>query len=224
MKSLFLGLLSAAALFPAPVLSETYTPYTASALGCMKLGECIDGVFKVFVGDHLEIFGDLNWSEQERTEADDLIQVLEDIDVRVYIAEPKYFPRSMLAVYYTDINTIFLNGDRDAVPTSILQSLRHEAWHTAQDCMAGTVKNTFMAVIFQDDEIPEKYNRIAEMRYGRFRNTAHAVPWEKGAIYAGDTPGLSLKTLKICKQGRMWETIEPTPLTKKWLVNEGYMD
>ena len=94
MKNLFLGLLSAAALFPAPALSETYTPYTASALGCMKLGECIDGVFKVFVGDHLEIFGDLNWSEQERREADDLIQVLEDIDVTVYIAEPKYFPRS----------------------------------------------------------------------------------------------------------------------------------
>ena len=81
-----------------------------------------------------------------------------------------------------------------------------------------------MAVIFQDDEIPEKYKRIAEIRYGRFRNTAKAVPWEKGAIYAGNTPGLSLKTLKVCKDGRMWETIEPTPLTKKWLVKEGYID
>ena len=79
--------------------------------------------------------------------------------------------------------------------------------------MAGSIENTFMAVIFQDDEIPEKYKRIAQIRYGRFRHTAHAVPWEQGAIYAGDTVDLTLNTLQACANGPLWEAIEPTPMT-----------
>jgi hypothetical protein len=224
MKKLLLGLLSAAALFPTPALSSDYTPYSISALGCMKLGECTDGVFKVSSVDHLETFDDLHLTDEQRAEADDLIQVLGNLKVEVFIAEPKYFPGGMLAVYYTDSNTIYLNANRTAVPTTILQSLRHEGWHAVQDCIAGSIDNTFMGVIFTDDEIPEKYIQIAQYRYGRFRNTAKAVPWEQGAIYAGDTPNLTLDTLRKCNEGPLWESIKPTPLTLKWLIKEGYMD
>ena len=129
MKKLLLGILSAAALFPAPVLSDHYTPYTVSALGCMKLGDCKDGVYKVSKADDLETFGDLYLTQAERAEAEGLVEVLEDLNVDVYIAESQYFPTSMVAVYYTDINTIFLNGERTNIPTTILQSLRHEGWH-----------------------------------------------------------------------------------------------
>ena len=223
MKKLLLGLLSAAALFPAPALSQNWVPYTASALGCMKLQECIDGVFQVFHGDQLEIFGDLDWSDQEKEEANDIIQVLDSLNVDVYIAEPKYFLRGMMAVYYTDVNTIFINSDRRASPTTILESLRHEGWHTVQDCMAGSIDNTFMAVVFDDHEVPEKYRRLAQIRYGRFMHTAKALPWEQGAIYAGYTPDLTLDTLNLCAAGSLWEAIEPTPLTMEWLVKEGYI-
>ena len=223
MKKLLLGLLSAAALLPTPALSQNWVPYTASALGCMKLGECTDGVFTVSSGDDLEIFGDLDWSNQEKQEADGIVQVLNSLNVDVYIAEPKYFVRGMLAVYYTDINTVFINSDRRAAPTTILESLRHEGWHTVQDCMAGGIDNTFMAVVFDDHEVPEKYRRLAEIRYGRFMHTAKAVPWEQGAIYAGYTPNLTLETLELCAAGPLWETVEPTPLTMEWLVKEGYL-
>jgi hypothetical protein len=223
MKKLLLGILSAAALFPAPVLSDHYTPYTVSALGCMKLGDCKDGVYKVSKADDLEKFGDLYLSQAERAEAEGLIEVLEDLNVDVYISEPQYFPTSMVAVYYTDINTIFLNGDRSRIPTTILESLRHEGWHTVQDCMAGSIENTFMAVIFTDEQIPNKYKMLAQYRYGRSLMTAKAVPWEKGAIYAGATPNLTLDTLKTCKEGPLWESIKPTPLTMKWLTKEGYI-
>ena len=223
MKKLLLGLLSAAALFPAPALSENWVPYTASALGCMKLKECTKGVFQVFNSNDLEVFGTLEWNPKEQKEADGIIQALDAVDVEVYIAEPKYFTRGMLAVYYTDINTIFINADRRSVPTTILESLRHEGWHTVQDCMAGGIDNTFMAVIFDDHEVPEKYRRLAEIRYGRFMHTAKAVPWEQGAIYAGYTPDLTLDTLELCAAGPLWEAIEPTPLTMEWLVKEGYL-
>ena len=223
MKKLLLGILSAAALFPAPVLSDHYTPYTVSALGCMKLGDCKDGVYKVTEADDLDKFGDLYLSQAERAEAEGLIKVLEDLNVDVYISESQYFPTSMVAVYYTDINTIFLNGDRSRIPTTILESLRHEGWHTVQDCMAGSIENTFMAVIFTDEQIPNKYKMLAQYRYGRSPMTARAVPWEKGAIYAGATPNLTLDTLKTCKEGPLWESIKPTPLTMKWLTKEGYI-
>ena len=221
MKKLLLGILSAAALLPAPVLSDHYTPYTVSALGCMKLGDCKDGVYKVSKADDLEKFGDLYLSQAERAEAEGLIEVLEDLNVDVYISEPQYFPTSMVAVYY--INTIFLNGDRSRIPTTILESLRHEGWHTVQDCMAGSIENTFMAVIFTDEQIPNKYKMLAQYRYGRSIMTAKAVPWEKGAIYAGATPNLTLDTLKTCNEGPLWESIKPTPLTMKWLTKEGYI-
>ena len=223
MKKLLLGLLSAAALLPAPVLSQNWVPYTLSALGCMKVGDCTEGVYKVSRASDLELFGATNWKPDERKEAEDLIEVLAALNVDIYIAEPKYFQRSMLAVYYTDDNTIYLNGERDSVPTTILESLRHEGWHTAQDCMAGSIDNTFMAVIYQKKDIPEKYTHIAKMRYGRFKDMAMAVPWEIGAIYAGETPGLTVSVLNACKNGPLWETIEPTPMTREWLVKEGYI-
>ena len=223
MKKLFLGLLSAAALFPAPALSLNWVPYTPSALGCMKLGECTEGVYPVLQSSDLETFGELTWTDDEQVEADGIIQVLNELNVDVYIAEAKYFPRGMLAVYYTDINAIYLNSDRRAVPTTIMQSLRHEGWHTVQDCMAGGIDNTFMAVIFDDDEIPQKYRHLANIRYGRSPWTAKAIPWEQGAIYAGDTADLTLDTLQACANGPLWEAIEPTPMTMEWLVKEGYL-
>ena len=35
---------------------------------------------------------------------------------------------------------------------------------------------------------------------------------------------MTMKALKACAAGKMWEVYEPTPLTRKWLEAEGYID
>ena len=50
-----------------------------------------------------------------------------------------------------------------------------------------------------------------------------AVPWEAEATWAGKTEGMTMKALAACASGKMWEVYEPTPLTKKFLVEEGFI-
>ena len=42
---------------------------------------------------------------------------------------------------------------------------------------------------------------------------------------AGSTPNMTLEVLRIINEtnGRPWEVLEPTPLTRQYLVNEGYI-
>ena len=42
-------------------------------------------------------------------------------------------------------------------------------------------------------------------------------------MWAGHTEGMTRDALKICARRPMWEVYPPTPLTKKYLINEGYM-
>ena len=48
---------------------------------------------------------------------------------------------------------MFFNEKYLSTPNVLLKVLRHEGWHTAQDCMAGTIDNTFTAVILQDGKV-----------------------------------------------------------------------
>ena len=52
----------------------------------------------------------------------------------------------------------------------------------------------------------------------------HAVPWEAEASWAGKTEGMTKDALAACATGKMWEIYEPTPLTKKYLVEEGFIE
>ena len=40
--------------------------------------------------------------------------------------------------------------------------------------------------------------------------------------WAGKTEGMTMQALKACANGPMWNVYEPTPLTKEYLVNEGF--
>ena len=52
---------------------------------------------------------------------------------------------------------------------------------------------------------------------------AHAIPWEKEATWAGKTQGMTMKALQSCAAGTMWSDYEPTPMTREWLVENGYL-
>ena len=58
-------------------------------------------------------------------------------------------------LYYTDVNKMFLNEFHMYSVDTFLNVLRHEGWHAAQDCMAGTIDNSFIAVIHNENVIPQ---------------------------------------------------------------------
>jgi len=96
--------------------------------------------------------------------------------------------------------------------------MRHEGWHAAQDCMAGTINNSLIAIIKPEDEVPMIWRVMAERTY-----PDSAVPWEAEAGWAGRTEDMTMNALAACAAGEMWTEYEPTPLTREYLVKEGYI-
>ena len=62
------------------------------------------------------------------------------------ISDEKYFAFRMRGVYDVRGNSMFLNEFYIDQPMKMIQVIRHEGWHAAQDCMAGTLDN-FTALI-----------------------------------------------------------------------------
>jgi len=85
--------------------------------------------------------------------------------------------------------------------------------------MAGTIDNTFTGVILQDGVVPDWIANGAEKTYPQ-----RAVPYEAEAMYAAFSDSMTRDALKVCAgPKKMWEVYKPTPLTKKWLLEQGYI-
>ena len=104
-------------------------------------------------------------------------------------------------------------------PNVLMTLMRHEGWHAAQDCMAGTIDNSMIAIIKPEDEVPMIWRVLAERTY-----PSNAVPWEAEAQWAGRTEAMTQKALTACAAGNMWEVYPPTPLTGQWLRENGYLN
>jgi hypothetical protein len=65
----------------------------------------------------------------------------------VFLADEKYFPVGHRGVYHTVGNNFFLNKRFMKRPHVLMSVMRHEGWHAAQDCMAGTIDNSLIAII-----------------------------------------------------------------------------
>ena len=85
--------------------------------------------------------------------------------------------------------------------------------------MAGSIKNSVIAIIKPEEEVPMLWREMAERTYPK-----SAVPWEAEAGWAGRTEGMTMQALEACANGKMWEVYEPTPLTRKWLEENEYID
>jgi len=123
-----------------------------------------------------------------------------------------------ISSYHTVGNNFFLNREYMSRPNILMQVMRHEGWHAAQDCMAGTIDNSLIAIIKPEEDVPMIWRVMAERTYPE-----HAVPWEAEAGWAGRTEGMTKDALSACAKGKMWEVYEPTPLTRKYLVDMGYI-
>ena len=193
--------------------------YTYDAMGCMILRECTDGVVQIKQSNDLgKYYKKYDMLEPIKTEFNEMMKALDKVGVKVYIAPEKYFPPGHRGVYHTVSNNFFLNASLVKRYSTLMSVMRHEGWHAAQDCMAGTIKNSLIAIIKPEEDVPDLWREIAEKTY-----PASAVPWEAEATWAGKTEGMTMKALKACADGNMWEVYKPTPLTLEWLKKEGYV-
>jgi|TARA_B100002052_G_scaffold255365_1_gene245523 hypothetical protein len=226
MKTIISGLLLGAlhgAMVPAIANESKLTKgfYTMDAMGCMLLQECTDDVQKIkTIEDIRDVYPDSNY-DPVATEFDSILQSFNKVGVGVFLADEKYFPVGHRGVYHTVGNNFFLNKSFMHRPHVLMSVVRHEGWHAAQDCMAGTIENNLIAIIHNEEDVPKIWQEIASHTYA---SMPHAIPWEKEATWAGKTAGMTENALQACAEGEMWKVYEPTPLTAQWLRENNYID
>ena len=225
MKNYVIGLLTALSLGTAHIALAnedkiTKGFYTMDAMGCMLLRECKEDVEEVF--SLLDISSQYPNTEEftpVAAEFNTMLMAMNQIGIKVFLADERYFPVMHRGVYHTVSNNVYLNRKYMGEPHILMQLMRHEGWHAAQDCMAGSIDNSMIAIIHNEEDVPMIWRVLAERTY-----PAAAVPWEAEAQWAGRTEGMTMKALQSCAAGTMWSDYELTPLTRKWLTEEGYID
>ena len=193
--------------------------YSMDAMGCMLLRECTKDVEEVY--SLLDISSNYDNTEEftpVAQEFNNMLMSLNQIGVKVYLADERYFPKMHRGVYHTVSNNFFLNKKFMDDPGTLMMVMRHEGWHAAQDCMAGSIKNNMIAIILPEEDVPMLWRVMVERTY-----PANAVPWEAEAQWAGRTEGMTMKALKSCAAGTMWTDYEITPMTREWLEENNYI-
>tara|TARA_Y100000361_G_scaffold85002_1_gene75406 strand:- start:664 stop:1329 length:666 start_codon:yes stop_codon:yes gene_type:complete len=219
MKKLFLALLLAAA--PALAGEDKITKgyNSMDAMGCMLVRECKNDVEEVH--SLLDISSQYDNTEEFTSVAHEfntMLMSMNQVGIKVFLADQRYFPIMHRGVYHTVSNNVYLNRRYMNEPHILMQLMRHEGWHAAQDCMAGTINNSMIAIIKPEEDVPMIWRVMAERTY-----PASAVPWEAEAQWAGRTAGMTQEALQACAAGEMWKVYEPTPMTREWLVENNYI-
>jgi len=222
-KSLLAFALLLGGIVPVSAFDYTNNPIEESeyrtnhSMGCMLLQECTEGIVQVTgIQDIVDYYGEYPAPPDEFHL---LLDVFNKIGIKVYLAPEKYFVKNTRGIYHTVSNNFYLNDHFMKNTGHLMSVMRHEGWHAAQDCMAGTIHNNYIAVIRNDEEIPELWKEMARRTYPE-----NAVPWEQEATWAGRTEGMTLEALRACASDTpMWDIIDPTPLTRQFLVDKGYI-
>ena len=193
--------------------------YTYDAMGCMLLRECTKNVEQVYsLFDISSKYENPEKFISIASEFNAMLVYLNQAGVNVFIADERYFPVGHRGVYHTVSNNFFLNKRFMSRPGTLMGVMRHEGWHAAQDCMGGTIENNIIAIIKPEEEVPMLWREMAERTY-----PSNVVLWEAEATWAGKTKNMTLNALKACATGEMWNVYPPTPLTKQYLIDEGYI-
>ena len=221
-KKLAIALLAAASFATTASADEskiTKGYNSMDAMGCMLVRECTNDVDEVH--SLLDISSEYTNTEEFTPvayEFNSMLQAMKAIGIKVYLADQRYFPVMHRGVYHTVSNNIYLNKRYMNKPNVLMQLMRHEGWHAAQDCMAGTIDNSLIAIIMPEEDVPMIWRVLAERTYPE-----HSVPWEAEAGWAGRTENMTMKALQSCARGTMWTDYKPTPLTYKWLKENNYV-
>ena len=106
-KTLLATLAAAAMVIPAqaePIMESEYK--TMHSMGCMLLGECTDDVKEVF--SMLDISSEYDNTEEftgVTGEFHNMLVSLNQVNVKVFLADEKYFPKGHRGVYHTVSNS-----------------------------------------------------------------------------------------------------------------------
>ena len=111
------------------------------SVGWRMLKECTEGL----KGQHLVDLGPDY--EIAAGEIDEIVQALDKVGASVYLADEN-ISLSACEVSMTCVATACFSTSLHWSPTKMIQVIRHEG-HAAQDCMAGTLNNTFTALTIQ---------------------------------------------------------------------------
>jgi hypothetical protein len=112
-------------------------------------------------------------------EFNQLINNLKRFRVKVFLGDKKYFPKKTIGIYNHENNNIYLNKKYMHNDLQLIRTLRHEAWHVAQDCKTG-IRNKSLGMILHQKYIPE------------------VVDYERGAIIASRNKGMAEAALESC--------------------------
>jgi len=219
MKKIFLALLLAAT--PAFAGEDKITKgyNSMDAMGCMLVRECKNDVEEVH--SLLDISSQYDNTEEFTSVAHEfntMLMSMNQVGIKVFLADQRYFPIMHRGVYHTVSNNVYLNRRYMNQPHILMQLMRHEGWHAAQDCMAGTINNSMIAIIKPEEDVPMIWRVMAERTY-----PSSAVPWEAEAQWAGRTANMTQEALAACAAGEMWKVYKPTPMTREWLVENNYI-
>ena len=214
MKRLLFGLLASVALVvPTLAQEEKEDPvfYTYEAMQCMRHGKCTAGVNQITVGDY-------HYNDEIRM----LIANLNQMGVEVNEAIPQYFVDEYRALYYSDVNRIYLNKRYTDDPGMFIRALRHEGWHAAQDCMGGGMHNSEMMPMLEATSIPDE---VIQDTFARYGFDPSVVRIEREAVWAMDMPWMTVDALEACNSDTpIWETYFPPKRTWSYLYWEGLVD
>jgi len=224
MKNVLISMLMGASLTTAGIalagedkITKGY--YSMDAMGCMLLKECTKDVERIYSsGDLRAAYPDANW-DVVADEFDQIMVAFGQIGVHVHLADERYFPVSHRGVYHTVSNHFYLNRAYMHLPHVLMSVVRHEGWHAAQDCMAGTIENSMIAIIKPEEDVPPIWQELVKRTYPKA-----AQPWEAEATWAGKTEDMTMEALESCARGTMWTDYDPTPLTRQWLEENGYIE
>ena len=153
-------------------------------------------------------------------EVNNILSNLDELEVKVYLAPNKQFPKEYRGLYYPDKNMIYLNSKYVNSDDVLLRILRHEGWHVAQDCMS-TMANSTLLNIIDHQIIPIEIKEETVERYGV---DPYTVRIEREAVWAATVPGMTATALSVCNsEFPMWEEYSPPPRTRSWLYINGYL-
>ena len=218
MKRVLFGLLASVALV-VPSLAqqqiekEEYDDvfYTYEAMQCMRHEKCTAGVNEVKAKD-------FDYNPEIKT----ILTNLDKMGVTVHEAIPEYFVDEYRALYYSDVNRIYLNKKYTDDPGMFIRALRHEAWHAAQDCMGGGMHNSDIMPMLEATTIPDD---IVQETFARYGFDPHTVRIEREAVWSMDMPWMTVDALEACNSDTpIWETYFPPKRTWSYLYWEGLID
>ena len=164
------------------VVLIVFTPVNAlheGKLSCMYTKWCRNNVELIKkIDDVKKEFPNDNYNNIAK-EFNDLVDNLKRFRVKVFLADKKYFPEKTIGIYNVKNNNIYLNKKYMHNEVQLIRTLRHEAWHVAQDCKTG-LRSGSLGIILDQKYTPE------------------VVDYERGAIIASRNKGMAEAALESC--------------------------